>query len=98
MKAWNEIEEVGKKIQLFTKVIQGEKETLIDFLQRLTPVVNRMMQNSETRHIVIEPLDFEIDNFQCKRTIRPLNAKLVSLEEQIQDKTILNLTTMMILR
>ena len=33
LKVWDRIGEVGKKIGSFTKVIQGPKETFMDFLQ-----------------------------------------------------------------
>ena len=36
-----------------TKVIQGPKKAIIDFLQRLTSAVNRMTPNSEARQIII---------------------------------------------
>ena len=52
MNAWGRIEEVGKKIESFTKVIQDQTETFIDFLQRLTSLVNRMTQNSGVRQIM----------------------------------------------
>ena len=52
LNAWHKIEEVGKKIESFTEVIQGPKETFIDFLQRLTSAVNKMIPNSEARQTV----------------------------------------------
>lgn len=75
-------EEVGKKIESFTKVIQGTKETFTDFLQRLISAVNRMIFNSEARQI-IESLPFENANTQCKRVTRPLKARSAPLEEWI---------------
>ena len=44
---------VGKKIESFTKVIPGPKETFMDFLQMLTPAVNRRVLNSEHRQIML---------------------------------------------
>ena len=46
LNAWGRIGEIGKKIESFTKVVQGPKEALIDFLQSLTSV-NGMIPNSE---------------------------------------------------
>ena len=48
LNAWDRIE-VGKKIESFTKVIQGTRETFMDFLHRLNSAVNRMIPNSEAR-------------------------------------------------
>ena len=33
LNSWNSIEEIRKKIELFTKVIQGPKRIFIDFLE-----------------------------------------------------------------
>ena len=49
LNAWDRTEKVGKKIESFTKVIEGPKETFTDFLQRLTSAVNRMIPNPEVR-------------------------------------------------
>ena len=57
---------MGKKIESFTKVIQGPKEAFMDFLQRLTSAVNRMIPNSEVRQIVTESVAFESANFYAK--------------------------------
>ena len=83
LNAWNRIGEIGKKIESFTKVIQGPKEAFMDFLQRLTSAVNRMIPNSEARQIIIESLAFENASSLCKRIIRLLKVKLSSLEEWI---------------
>ena len=57
----------------------------MDFLQRLTLAVKRMIPNSETKQIIIESLSFENTNSLCKRIIRPLKARSTPLEEWIQD-------------
>ena len=49
LNAWDRTGEIGKKIESFTKDIQGPKEIFTDFLQRLTSTVNRMIPNSEAR-------------------------------------------------
>lgn len=41
--------EKQEKIESFTKVIWGPKESFMDFLQRLFSAVNRMILNSEAR-------------------------------------------------
>ncbi|KAL6087973.1 hypothetical protein STEG23_022833, partial [Scotinomys teguina] len=67
LNSWDRIEEVEKKIESFTKVIQGPKETFIDFLERLTSAINRMVPNSKARQTIIESLAFENANSQCKK-------------------------------
>ena len=79
MNAWDRIEEIGKNIESFT--MQGPKEAFMDFLQRLTSTVNRMIPNSEARQIIIESLTFENANSLSKRIIRSLKARSASLEE-----------------
>ena len=79
--AWDRIEEVQKKIESFTK-IKGPKETFTDFFQRLASIVNRMIPNSKTTQI-IECLNFENANSQCKRVIRPFKTRSTRLEEWI---------------
>ena len=71
---------IGKKIELFTKVIQGPKEAFMDFLQRLTSAVNRMIPNSEVR-LISESLAFENANSLCKNITGPLRARSAPLEE-----------------
>ena len=83
LNAWDRTGEVGKKIESLTKVIQGPKETFMDFLQRLTSVINKMTPNSEARQIIIESLAFENANVQCKWAIRPLKVRSAPLEEWI---------------
>ena len=82
LNAWDRIGEVGKKIESFTKVIQGPKEAFMDFLQRLTSAVNRMIPNSEARQIIIKSLASKNANPLCKWIIRPLKAW--SKESEIQ--------------
>ena len=53
--SWYRIGEVGKKIEIFTKVIRA----YMDFLQTVTSAVNRMIPDSEARQIIIKFLAFE---------------------------------------
>ena len=66
LNAWDRIGEIGKKIESFTKDIQGPKEIFTDFLKRLTLTVNRMIPNSEARQIIIESLAFEMLIYNVK--------------------------------
>lgn len=45
--AWYRTAEAEKKIEAFSKVIQGLKEVLVDFLQRLASTIIRMIPDSE---------------------------------------------------
>ena len=81
LNAWERIREIGKKSELFTEVMQSPKEDFTDLLPRLTSAVNRMIPNSEGRHIIIESLAFETINYLCKRIIRQLKARSAPLDE-----------------
>ena len=72
LNAWDKIEEVGRKIESFTKVMQGPKKAFMDFLQKLTSAVNRMIPNSEAKQINLRL--FKNAKSLCKRIIRPLKA------------------------
>ena len=75
------IGEIEKKIESFTKVIQGPKEDFTKLLQRLTFAVNRMIPNSKVSQIITESLAFENDNSPCKRIIRPIKGKVITFGE-----------------
>ena len=47
LNAWDQIEEIGKKLESFTKVVQSPRETFMDFLHRLTSAVTRTVPDSE---------------------------------------------------
>ena len=79
----DQIEDIGKKLESFTKVIQSPRETFTDFLHRLTPTVIKTVPDSEARHIKIESMAFEFDNSQCKRIFRPLIARSAPIDDWI---------------
>ena len=85
LNAWDRIEEVGKKLEPFNRVIQSPRETFTDFLHRLTSAVNRTVPDSEARRIIIETLAFENANAQCKRILRPLKARSAPIEDWIRE-------------
>ena len=58
LNGWDRTVEIEEKIESFTKVIQGPMEAFMDFLQRLTSAVNRMILNSEARQIMIKISSF----------------------------------------
>ena len=45
LNVWDRFGEIAKKIEPFTKVVQGPKDTFKNFLQILTSAVNRMKSN-----------------------------------------------------
>ena len=49
LRAWDMIEEPGRKSNFFMKVIPGPTDALTDFLQRLGSAVNRAIADPETR-------------------------------------------------
>ena len=85
LNAWDRIEEIGKKLESFTKVVQSPRETFTDFLHRLTSAVHRSVRDSEARRIIIETLAFENANTQCKRVLRPLKARSAPIEDWIRE-------------
>ena len=83
LNAWDGIEEVEKKIESFTMVIQSPKETFMDFLPRLTSAINRTILNSVVTQTRIQSLGFENANAQCKGIIRTLKVRPAALEKWI---------------
>lgn len=61
LNAWDRVEELGKRIEAFTKITQGLKEAFTDFWKRLTTAVNTV-SDPEARQTFIEPLAFENAN------------------------------------
>ena len=72
LKAWDEVEESGKRLEPFTQVMLSPKETFPDFLHGLTSAVERSKSDSSPRKTIIESLSFENANTKYKRAIRPL--------------------------
>ena len=62
LNSWNKIQKPGKRIESYTKVMQGPRETFSDFLQRLTKVVHIGIAYPEDRQVLIESLTFENAN------------------------------------
>ena len=85
LNAWYRIGKVGKKIESFTKDIQGTKEAFMDFLQRLTSTGVRMIPDSEARQTIIDSLVFKKANAQCKWVIRSIKVRSTLSEEWIWD-------------
>jgi hypothetical protein len=54
LNAWDKVTESGKRHEPLPQVMQGTKETYIDFLQRLTPAVERNVSDPAARKAIIE--------------------------------------------
>ena len=65
------------------RVKQGQKEPFSDFLQRLTRAIQMGITDPEARRIIIQSLDYENANIECKRILGPLKIRLASLEEWV---------------
>jgi len=55
--------------------MQVPKETFSDFLQRLSPAVERSVSDSAARKTIIKSLAFENANVECKEVNRLLRSK-----------------------
>ena len=80
----DKVEELGKRIESFTKIIQESKEAFTDSLYRLTSAVDRMISDPDVGQILIESLALENANVECKRIIRPLRTRSAPKEEWIR--------------
>lgn len=54
IKSWDKVVETGKRLEPFSQVMQGPKETFLAFLQRLTSTVERSMPDPLARKALIE--------------------------------------------
>lgn len=53
LSAWDKIQESGKQIESYAKIIQGPREPFSDFLQRLIKTVQIEVADPETRWVLI---------------------------------------------
>lgn len=83
LNAWDKIQELRKRTESNTKVIQGPREPFSDFLQRLTKVVERGVADPEVRQVFIESLAFENGNLECKETLGPLKIRSIPVDKWI---------------
>lgn len=79
------MEEAGKRLEPFIQVIQGSKETFIDFLHRLTSAMGR--KASEPISSKDSTPVFGFWNCQCwmQRVFRPLRTRSVPIDEYIRN-------------
>ena len=69
LRAWNRVQDTGKRIESYIRVKQGQREHFSDFLQRITKAVQIGIPDPEERKIVIESLTYENSNDKCKRIL-----------------------------
>lgn len=58
LNAWDRVEEFGKRVDSFTKIIWDTKQAFIDFFKRLTSAANRMISDPDVKQILIEYFAF----------------------------------------
>ena len=75
--------DLGKRIESYTRVIQGQRELFSDFLQRLTKTVQIGVTDPEARHVLLKSLAFQNVNLECKKILGPLKFRSVSMDKRI---------------
>ena len=81
--AWDKIQELRQRIESCINVIQGLREKVSDFLQRLTKAVQIRVADPEARCVLIESLDLKNENLQCKKILVSLKLKSVPMYKWI---------------
>jgi hypothetical protein len=59
LNAWDKIEETGKRLEPFTQIEQGPRETFTYCFQRLTSAIDRMISDPLVKKALIKSLVFE---------------------------------------
>ena len=77
-------------------MVQSPRETFMDFLHRLSPAVNRTVQDSEASQKINESLAIKNANARCKRILRPLKARAAPVKDWICETINVDLYEMMI--
>lgn len=54
LRAWDKMEKQRKRSMPFTKIMQCQRETFIDILQRLKSSINRARSDQDTKQVLIE--------------------------------------------
>ena len=80
LRAWDKVEDPGKKSTSFTKIIQGSGEGFTYFCQRLVSSVNKVVSDPDERQVLIETLVYENANTECKNDIRPLKVQAAPMD------------------
>lgn len=69
LNAWDKIQEPGKRTEPYTEVIQGPKELVSEFVQRLTKAVQLGVPDPDATQVLIESLAFENANLEHKKVL-----------------------------
>ena len=83
LKAQDRIQKLGKRVESYLRVKQGQREPFSDFLQRLTRAVQIGVTDPEARCIIIESLAYENASIECKRILGPLKIRSAAMDESI---------------
>ncbi|KAK4822304.1 hypothetical protein QYF61_013003 [Mycteria americana] len=81
LQAMLRLPEVGKPEQLFTSIRQGLEEPYMQFIDRLTDVLDKQIENREAKEALILKLAMENANMDCKKLLQalPVNSTLVQM-------------------
>ena len=79
--AWDRIQELGIKFESYTRVIQGQRETVPDFL--LIKTLQVIVRDPEARCVLIEFLAFENATLEYKRIHGLLKFRSAPIDEWI---------------
>lgn len=60
----DKVKKWGKRLMVFTKIMQCCRETFTDFLHRFTSAINREISNLDVKKVPIEILAVEMLNVQ----------------------------------
>ena len=83
LNAWDRIQEIEKRTELYTRFKQGQRDLFSDFLQRLPKAIHKGVPDPEDRQVVMKFLAFENSNIECKKILMPLKVRSVPMDECI---------------
>lgn len=70
------------RLEPFTQIIQGSKETITVFLLRLTSAIDRRLSDPQAMKTLIESFAFEKANVECNRVIGHLKERSAPLDKE----------------
>ncbi|XP_016827320.1 uncharacterized protein LOC103161659 isoform X1 [Cricetulus griseus] len=83
LNAWDKVREPGERLEIYTKIEQGQTEPFTDFLGRLTRAVDIQVADPAIRHPIVYSLAYSNANPICKRILLPLKITSAPLEEWV---------------
>lgn len=73
LNAWDKVEEIGKRFELFIQVMGSPNEIFTDFLQRLTSAEDRNLSDQLAKKALIFSIQYA--NAECKRVVVTLKVR-----------------------